>query len=490
MNRRIIHSVLSLSIGAVAVAAFILALSTCKLAYSAEPDWTFVESASWEAGRLVITQDVSESKGAAWYSETIDFNDDFDFEFLVYLGQKNEDGGEGIVFVFAPSGTADGIGEGLGYQGMFPSLAIEIDTHTDEGEYLFGSSGDAANDHMAFDYGGLTNHRRLGLQSVDIGEIEDGAEHSLRITWSAEEAVLNVYLDDSPAPVLAASGDLAAKYIGAPEDIRLGITGSTGEVSNLQYVVPMKMQIGTPKPEPEPEPEPEPVIDSEPPDIQEDVHDEDVDVSSEGMEWMTIGSAFIGDDRFVITPDYENTDGAVWYEKEIDLANDFSFEFKVYLGEKDDDGAEGMVFVLASEKRASTSGESLGYRGIAPSLGIEVDTNPNDGRHTSVDFGDPLRDHIAVVYGGNNNHLEILGTISQVHNLEDGQEHSLRIVWTSGSKTMSVFLDGAWFPALVFVDDIVEKYLGGDSTVYFGITGSTGAASNLQYVIPVEILAG
>src|SRR6266496_1879503 len=79
---------------------------------------------------------------------------------------------------------------------------------------------------------------------------------------------------------------------------------------------------------------------------------------------------------FTLTQPVGNQGGSFWGANQIDLNNPFDFKFNVYLGCTDANGADGIVFVLRpiGTNTTGTTGGSLGYQGIIPSLGVEIDT--------------------------------------------------------------------------------------------------------------------
>ena len=76
-----------------------------------------------------LTQDQLNQSGSLWNKTKIDLNQPFDFKFEVYLGCQDGPGADGIAFVLQPLSTEVGsTGEGLGFQGIEPSIAVAIDT--------------------------------------------------------------------------------------------------------------------------------------------------------------------------------------------------------------------------------------------------------------------------------------------------------------------------------------------------------------------------
>src|SRR5437868_13731277 len=66
----------------------------------------------------LTTEKITQS-GSVWNSTKIDLNTSFDFHFNVYLGCKDGDGADGIVFMLQPFSTSVGrTCEGMGLVGV------------------------------------------------------------------------------------------------------------------------------------------------------------------------------------------------------------------------------------------------------------------------------------------------------------------------------------------------------------------------------------
>ncbi len=424
-------------------------------------DWSLVGSAACLADRMRITSDDGGQVGGAWLKSLIDLTQNLDFEFRVYLGNKDEAGADGIAFVFAPDFAANSNGEGLGYAGIAPSLAIEVDTYPNDGAHLGGDQGDPLADHMAIQAGGDPSHFAMGDRPlVTVPNLEDNAVHTLRLVWNAAAHTLQVFLDDAKgAPVIDYTSDIVANFLDGQSAVRFGVTGSTGDLCNLQYIAPTRLQMSAAQPS----------------------------WSWTCGDWHLADSASCDPPRINITPDDGGLLGAAWYNTQLNLAQDFDMEFRLYFGNKDDDGADGMVFVMTPSITGADVGEGLGYAGITPSVAVEFDTYPNDGEHFGDDHGDPLADHVAVDVAGSVDHFDMAGRpFAEINDVEDGFEHRVRIQWTTADTTLRVYLDDVVNPLLEYPSDLPNAHLGGNSMVYFGFTGSTGVLSNQQYIIPVR----
>ena len=119
---------------------------------------------------------------------------------------------------------------------------------------------------------------------------------------------------------------------------------------------------------------------------------------------------------YVLTTEGKSLIGSVWQSTKIDLTKPFDYFFDVYLGCKDLDGADGIVFILQPNSTSiGTYGEGLGFRGITPSVGIPLDTYRN--------ADDPIYDHISIQLNGDILHRnDLAGPVSASatnNNIED-----------------------------------------------------------------------
>ncbi|MFL5739449.1 MAG: lectin-like domain-containing protein [Flavisolibacter sp.] len=169
--------------------------------------------------------------------------------------------------------------------------------------------------------------------------------------------------------------------------------------------------------------------------------------------------------------------GSVWNANKISLKNSFDFWFNVFLGCKDADGADGIVFILQPLSTSiGSSGEGMGFSGVSPSIGIALDTWQNFNQN------DPFFDHISIQSNGNVNHLfDLVGPVpisASSNNVEDCQWHKLRISWDPATQWLRAYFDGVLRVEKQI--DLVASIFNNDPNVYWGFTGATGGAVNLQ----------
>ena len=185
------------------------------------------------------------------------------------------------------------------------------------------------------------------------------------------------------------------------------------------------------------------------------------------------GNATLSGNIYTLTPNQGNRNGSAWNKNRLFLDEDFDINARVYLGNSDA-GADGIAFVLQNQSlNAGSSGGGLGYAGITPSFAVEFDTYDNGAV-------DPTNDHIALIANGNTgaNHSTFSAPFEV--QMEDGQWHTARFVWDASAKNFQVWYDGVRRHNVTL--DLKADIFGGRPYVYWGFTGATGGATNLQQV--------
>ena len=179
----------------------------------------------------------------------------------------------------------------------------------------------------------------------------------------------------------------------------------------------------------------------------------------------------VSDRCFRLTEAYNWQGGSVWHKEPISLSAPFEMELNLMLGCEDFDGADGMFFVFHTEPNYNGyKGEGIGFGGLSPSLGIEIDTWQN------FHLQDPYYDHLAVMYDGNVNHYYGLTEPIRIENVEDCALHAFKISWKPEQQLLSVSLDGKQYIALKH--DILKNIFNGNDRVYWGVTAATGGHNN------------
>ena len=179
---------------------------------------------------------------------------------------------------------------------------------------------------------------------------------------------------------------------------------------------------------------------------------------------------------YQLTANVGNQSGSVWNTNSISLTQPFDFTFDIYLG-CSDAGADGMVFGLQPiGTGVGTSGGGMGFAGVAPSVGVYIDTYQNGS-----DF-DPPADHISINANGvilhNGGVNDYDGPASLPFNIENCAWHTLRVTWNPTTQTLQGYVNGILYVS--YTGNMVANVFSGNPNVYWGMTGATGGATNLQ----------
>lgn len=203
---------------------------------------------------------------------------------------------------------------------------------------------------------------------------------------------------------------------------------------------------------------------------------------SVNAQFFLNGSArSLNDSCYQLTPASNNRIGSIWNGTKINLNESFEVVLEMFFGCKDTDGADGIVFGFQPVSTSLGSpGEGIGFSGISPSLGIEIDTWQN------FNLADPSQDHIAVIRNGNLNHGfsntlagPVTASATQV-NIEDCSYHDVRVSWDAEAMLLSIFFDCEL--RLTYQGNIVRDIFNGDPFVFWGFTSATGGANNVHEV--------
>jgi uncharacterized repeat protein (TIGR01451 family) len=188
-----------------------------------------------------------------------------------------------------------------------------------------------------------------------------------------------------------------------------------------------------------------------------------------------------------ITPAAGNQVGAAWLDTPLDLNTSFDITLRVNLGNRDGNGADGLSIVFQNDPLGTDAvgdtaagGEWVGMHTIYPAVSIEIDTYQNTSR------GDPACDHIGINEFVNAASLPNHAGASPVcasasaSNIEDGADHSVRLVWNSSTTTLTVYFDGVEVLDSDNPGHKVDVAAIVGTTPWFGVVGSTGGAYNRQ----------
>lgn len=180
------------------------------------------------SANYVLTPDNQGKWGSVWYQNKVDLTTGFDLKFGVYLG--SHDGADGLAFVLQPLNTGQGSsGGGMGYVGISPSLALELDTY-DNGTVI----SDISPDHIALMKNGSNDHGTSNnLQGpFGLSDLEDGNYHSFRVVWDPNSQNLKAYVDGTLK--INYTNDIVNSIFSGNPGVYFGLTAATGYYYNLQ----------------------------------------------------------------------------------------------------------------------------------------------------------------------------------------------------------------------------------------------------------------
>lgn len=182
-----------------------------------------------------LTEAVNGRSGSIWNPTKINLNQSFEVVMDIFLGCEDSWGADGIVFGFQPVSTSlGGVGGGIGFSGVAPSIGIEFDTWENT------SLSDPVYDHLALIRNGNLNHLSTDNLAGPVQaspasiNVEDCQFHSLRVSWDAGAKKLSVYFDCSLR--LAYEGDIVNEIFGGDPLVFWGFTSATGAANNLHQV--------------------------------------------------------------------------------------------------------------------------------------------------------------------------------------------------------------------------------------------------------------
>jgi gliding motility-associated-like protein len=179
---------------------------------------------------VTLTIDQGNLFGTMWSNQEILFNEDFLIESELFFG-LNDWGADGIAFVLQPqSSNAGGLGGGIGYASISPSIAIEFDTYYNSG------SDPLTNDHVAIIKNGqpflLGPHSEF-ITPIDIGNVENGQWHTATFQWTASTQKLKLIFDG--VQLFDVTINLGAIFPNN-NSVFWGFTSATGGANNLHKV--------------------------------------------------------------------------------------------------------------------------------------------------------------------------------------------------------------------------------------------------------------
>lgn len=180
---------------------------------------------------IQLTGETNSQQGCTWFELPIDFTEPFTHNMTVNFGNKDAAGADGICLIYQSNGPdfCGGSGGGIGAEGMPNSAIFEFDT------WQNGSKNDPFQDHSSFNINGDMDHNNSINGPVNLGNIEDGADHTITFIY---DGVGGYTLLFDGAVILSGSFDFINNCFGGSETAYWGYTSSTGASNNLHTVCP------------------------------------------------------------------------------------------------------------------------------------------------------------------------------------------------------------------------------------------------------------
>ncbi len=177
--------------------------------FSTTTDLNVVGDAAFTDSIVRLTPNLFNQAGGAWHESLQYVESGFVTTFRFQITTTDAVAADGLAFVIQnelDGSDALGLGGGgLGYNGLFNSVAIEFDT------YFNGGHGDPDGNHISVQFGGRPYQwMSLATTKGRIPILEDGEVHTVRIQYEPPPSGflpgrLSVYIDDMKRPVFSAA---------------------------------------------------------------------------------------------------------------------------------------------------------------------------------------------------------------------------------------------------------------------------------------------
>ncbi len=172
-----------------------------------------------------LTPDSASQAGTIFSNGTYSLYTPFNLKARINFG-CNENGGDGMAFIFATSNTDVGTsGGGLGYEGIAPSIVVQFD------DFQNASHGDPAEDHIAVMRNGSADHNSADnlMGPLALPNLQDCNDHCFNVNWNPSNKTLTVSLDTVS---ITYQGDIVNDIFGGVSTVYFGFSGASGTAFN------------------------------------------------------------------------------------------------------------------------------------------------------------------------------------------------------------------------------------------------------------------
>jgi len=203
----------------------------------------FLGSAAIVNGNIRLTPAVVEQAGAVWLETLQPIATGFDTTFQFQIRDPLPLAADGFAFVIQSDGVGvlGGGGAGLGYSGMFNSLAIEFDTWDN------GLGIDPNANHISVQTrGGIGLDQSLAHTGTTLGvDLKDGLVHTARISYQG--TTLRVFVDNLVQPLLAVEIGNMDTYVPLRNGAAwVGFTAATASGAEVHDILSWTFRNGAP----------------------------------------------------------------------------------------------------------------------------------------------------------------------------------------------------------------------------------------------------
>ena len=177
-----------------------------------------------------MTTTIMNDFASIWNNSMIDLSQSFQIDAELNFGTKDATGADGMAFVLQQTSTTYApTAANSDFAIIDPSLIVEFDTWNNTNQ------NDINDDHVAILKDGSSNHNINSLLSpISLGNIEDGAWHTVSFNW--DPLLQNFTVDFDGVQVATLNYDIVQNIFNNNSAVYWGFTATTGGSNNNQSV--------------------------------------------------------------------------------------------------------------------------------------------------------------------------------------------------------------------------------------------------------------
>lgn len=177
-----------------------------------------------------MTTTIMNDFASIWNNSMIDLSQSFQIDAELNFGTKDATGADGMAFVLQQTSTTYApTAANADFAIIDPSLIVEFDTWNNTNQ------NDINDDHVAILKDGSSNHNINSLLSpISLGNIEDGAWHTVSFNW--DPLLQNFTVDFDGVQVATLNYDIVQNIFNNNSAVYWGFTATTGGSNNNQSV--------------------------------------------------------------------------------------------------------------------------------------------------------------------------------------------------------------------------------------------------------------